>query len=180
MKAAKKKNPAKKSAAKKAAKNASNKKKKVVKQSSASTTKPVKKKLVAKKSAPKKAAVKKAVAKKQSKKKKEDLMCFLTTACVHHYGLADNCYELETLRKYRDSYLMQHATGKALVKDYYALAPSILKQISTHPKKEKYYTYIYNRVLSSCRAIEDKQFEQARRIYQGMVVYLKGQVLVAS
>ncbi len=140
--------------------------------------KPAAKKAVTKKASAKKAPVKKQVPQKgKTKKGKEDLMCFLTTACVHHYGLADNCYELETLRHYRDSYLMQQESGKALVSDYYALAPNIVKTISSHPTKEKYYSYIYNRVQDSCRAIENKQLEKARRIYQTMVLHLKGQLL---
>lgn len=167
----------KKSNSKKAAKKAVKKtaaKKVTVKKSTSTKT-------AAKKVAVKKASTKKASAKKKgaasSKKKKEDLMCFLTSACVSHYGLPDNCYELETLRNYRDSYLLKNRNGKELVKEYYLIAPAIAETISKHSQKESYYTYIYDRVQRSCRAIENMQLEKAKRIYQEMVVYLKGQVV---
>lgn len=168
----------KKSSAKKSAK-------KAVKKSATKTTaskKTKSTKVPAKKVPAKKVLAKKTSTKKKTsagtKKKKEDLMCFLTSACVSYYGLPDNCYELETLRNYRDNYLLQNTNGKNLVKEYYVIAPVIAKTISKHPQKEKYYTYIYNRVQRSCRAIESLQLEKASRIYYEMVVYLKGQVVL--
>jgi hypothetical protein len=169
---------AKKSSAKKSAKKAVKKtpaKKAVVKKSK--SAKAATKKVAAKKSPLKKAPAKKKGA-ASSKKKKEDLMCFLTSACVGHYGLPDNCYELETLRNYRDTFLLQNTSGKELVKEYYVIAPAIAETISKHPQKEKYYTYIFNRVQRSCRAIESSRLEKAQRIYQEMVMYLKGQVVL--
>ena len=164
---------AKKSNAKKAIKKTAAKKTALKK---STNTKTATKKVAFKKAPAKKASAKKKSA-TSSKKKKEDLMCFLTSACVSYYGLPDNCYELETLRNYRDSYLLQNTKGKELVKEYYGIAPAIAKTISKHPQKEKYYSYIYNRVQRSCRAIESMQLEKAKRIYQEMVVYLKGQVV---
>lgn len=157
-------------------------KKVVAKKTSKPSAKKVVKKSPTKKTSAKataKSPAKKATA-KGVKKKKEDLMCFLTTACVGHYGLPDNCYELETLRNYRDGYLMQTAAGKDLVKDYYSVAPGIVRSISLHPSKEKFYTYIYERVQRSCCAIENKQLEKARAIYQRMVLYLERQVVLGS
>lgn len=178
MKAAKKKIPAKKAAPKKVGVKTGTKKKAGTKNAVSKTKALDKKKKSLKKPVAKKTAEKTTTSKKQ--KKKEDLMCFLTTACVHQYGLADNCYELETLRRYRDTYLLADESGKEMVKEYYAVAPKIVQQISKHPKKENYYAYIYQCVQGSCRAIEDKQPKKARAIYQRMVMYLKKQVIVGN
>lgn len=37
--------------------------------------------------------------------------CFLTSACTEAHGLPDDCYELTTLRKYRDSILAKQTGG---------------------------------------------------------------------
>lgn len=119
-----------------------------------------------------KPVVKKVGKKKASKKtknKKEDLMCFLTSACVFHYGLPDTCYELNLLRNYRDTYLQTSEDGQRLVNDYYLLAPKIVKQISEDSNKDIRYSFIYRRILSCCEAIEKKHFEHAKRVYTGMV-----------
>ena len=51
--------------------------------------------------------------------------CFLTTACTEAKGLPDNCRELETLRHFRDNYMMNVPEGKADIAHYYKTAPSV-------------------------------------------------------
>ena len=52
--------------------------------------------------------------------------CYITTACVHAKGLSDNCYELQILRMYRDTWLINQKEGKALIGEYYRIAPIII------------------------------------------------------
>lgn len=56
--------------------------------------------------------------------------CFLTTASVGVVGLADDCWELRTLRGFRDGFLSRFESGRELVEDYYARAPRIVERIS--------------------------------------------------
>ncbi|MEM8722550.1 MAG: CFI-box-CTERM domain-containing protein [Cyanobacteria bacterium P01_G01_bin.39] len=67
-------------------------------------------------------------------KKKEG--CFLTTACVKHTGLPDDCFELQILRNFRDDYLASTAEGQALIEQYYKEAPIIVDFINSDQQRE--------------------------------------------
>ena len=69
----------------------------------------------------------------QDKKKKG---CFLTTACVSYAGLSDDCFELQTLRDFRDNYLASTPVGEALIEEYYEEAPIILDLINSDQQRE--------------------------------------------
>src|SRR3954467_12103630 len=116
------------------------------------TGKPAKNKL--KPSAQKtKQLIKKSV-KKTIKKKKEDLNCFLTTACVNYYELADNCYELTTLRNYRDTYLISSEEGKNLISCYYKVGPALIPLILKDKKHKMVFKFIYSEIKTACEEIE--------------------------
>jgi hypothetical protein len=55
--------------------------------------------------------------------------CFLTTACCEVLGLSDDCFELRTLRRYRDRVLVALPGGQAALAAYYLVAPSILERL---------------------------------------------------
>ena len=55
--------------------------------------------------------------------------CFLTTACCEEIGLADDCFELTALRRFRDRVLMKTAHGAREVEQYYDIAPRILDRL---------------------------------------------------
>ena len=57
--------------------------------------------------------------------------CFLTTACCEVLGLEDDCFELRTLRRYRDEVLAPQPDGAIAIARYYALAPQVLAALST-------------------------------------------------
>jgi hypothetical protein len=59
--------------------------------------------------------------------------CFITTACCDVVGLDDDCFELRTLRRYRDDVLAKQPGGATLIDRYYALAPGILARLRTAP-----------------------------------------------
>ncbi|MDZ8108076.1 MAG: J domain-containing protein [Nostoc sp. DedQUE12a] len=81
----------------------------------------------------------------QSTKKKG---CFLTTACISYAGLPDDCFELQTLRDFRDNYLASTPEGQALIKQYYAEAPIIVDLINSDQQSE----LILKDVLETVRA----------------------------
>ncbi|HQQ94584.1 MAG TPA: hypothetical protein PLQ93_08525 [Bacteroidia bacterium] len=113
---------------------------------------------------------KKPKQKKKSKGNGEiDLECFLTTACIRHKGLGDNCKELRLLRDYRDGYLRSRPSGRQLVDVYYKLAPDLVQRIEGDAEKSKIYTYIYSVVQNSCSCILNKDFMEARILYSKMV-----------
>jgi hypothetical protein len=95
--------------------------------------------------------------------------CFLTSACVFHKGLADDCAELTALRKFRDSYMMKTAEGSKLVEEYYAIAPSIVEKIEKREDKDEIYDSIYADILACIKLIEEQKFEETVAAYAAMV-----------
>ena len=55
--------------------------------------------------------------------------CFITTACCEALGLDDDCFELRTLRRYRDQVLALRPGGAGDIAAYYELAPLILARL---------------------------------------------------
>mgnify|MGYP003393509071 CR=1 FL=1 len=66
--------------------------------------------------------------------------CFLTAACVQAAGLPDDCHELTTLRRFRDSFIRALPGGEAMIKKYYDLAPQIVEKLSAEELKSIYAT----------------------------------------
>ncbi len=58
--------------------------------------------------------------------------CFLTTAASHAIGLPDDCWELETLRAFRDGPLRHMDGGRELIDHYYETAPHIVSALPLH------------------------------------------------
>lgn len=96
--------------------------------------------------------------------------CFISSACVQEIGSDDNCYELQTLRRYRDDYLLASENGKALVQKYYAIAPKLVEQIANHPNHINEWNEIYtNLVKKSVSLIDNGEFEDAKQWYEEYV-----------
>jgi len=56
--------------------------------------------------------------------------CFLTTAIVTAIGLDDDCWELRTLRRFRDTLLVTGGDkARRMVTDYYAQAPLVVASV---------------------------------------------------
>lgn len=53
--------------------------------------------------------------------------CFITTAICEHLGQPDDCYELETLRMFRDSWLSDNYPMSIV--EYYRTAPQIVEKL---------------------------------------------------
>ena len=100
--------------------------------------------------------------------------CYLTTACVEYKGFADDCYELTTLRNFRDAYLKEQAGGKEEVEDYYENAPRIVRKIDSNEGAAEVYEGIFESVIKPCvKYIEEGKNEEAHNLYKEMVNRLK-------
>lgn len=105
-------------------------------------------------------------------------LCFITTAVCDRQCKPDDCYELTTLRAYRDTYMMQSDEGKALVEEYYSIAPGILKVIDMHKEAEDIYDNIYQEYLMPCiHLIEEGDHKACRTLYEEMVRNLQKKYL---
>jgi hypothetical protein len=99
--------------------------------------------------------------------------CYITTACVVARNLPDDCYELTTLRAFRDGYMRNIRNGSKLIEDYYITAPQILARIYERPYAKEVLVKLFARIKQSVAFIEKGQNEAALQNYYDMVNGLK-------
>ncbi|MDR1801638.1 MAG: hypothetical protein LBQ95_07365 [Lachnospiraceae bacterium] len=106
---------------------------------------------------------------------KKHWFCFITTAVCESENKPDDCYELRTLRGFRDDYLNNTKDGKALVSDYYDRAPALVMAIDMRPDKKEIYKDILNTWITPCVGLIEKgKNEECKRNYIDMVNCLFG------
>lgn len=100
--------------------------------------------------------------------------CFLTSACVEAKGLPDNCYELTTLRNFRDKYLAAQDCGKCEIAHYYHMAPTIVARIKSSPNASAVFEKIYEELVAPCvKLIEQGALDSAHAKYREYVIMLE-------
>jgi hypothetical protein len=101
--------------------------------------------------------------------------CFITTACCETLGLDDDCFELRTLRRYRDQVLAGRPGGAGDIAHYYELAPLILTRLPgmTRAKRLRslYARYIFPAALAAWLGLD----RFAYRLYRRMIDELAGE-----
>ena len=96
--------------------------------------------------------------------------CYITTAVCTSLGKGDDCYELNTLRDFRDDYMASLPEGRSMIDDYYDLAPSIVKSIDALGNSDEIYGMIWNRYLAPCISdIEEQENDSCLKRYSEMV-----------
>ncbi len=104
--------------------------------------------------------------------------CFLTTACVVAKNLPDDCYELKTLRAFRDSYIKGLANGEEIIKEYYDIAPKIIDAIEKEPNADCIFKKLFEELVQPCvHYIEQRHNEKAHALYEKTVLKLKEKYL---
>jgi hypothetical protein len=99
--------------------------------------------------------------------------CFLTTACVEHAGLADDCRELTVLRSFRDNYVASLGNGSALLAEYYEVAPEIVRQIEQGTDRDTILADIFATVTKAVELIGRGNYSEAFACYEAMFAGLK-------
>ena len=93
--------------------------------------------------------------------------CFLTTAIVERRGIeADGGPTLTALRRFRDGYMMKTPKRRALVAEYYEIAPRIVAAI---PQGHSDWDWIGGRIDAAIAAIAAGDEDGAFAIYAAMV-----------
>lgn len=98
--------------------------------------------------------------------------CFITTACVSHYNLTDDCYQLRILRNFRDSYLSNTEEGQALIKVYYKIAPTLVLSINASQNRNSLYSNIFRTINKACSLIEKGEMIKAKNLYIDIITKL--------
>ena len=104
----------------------------------------------------------------KSEKSSTDISCYLTTACMRYFQefFDDNCYELQVLRWFRDSFV-----SKQDIKHYYEIAPKIVEAINCEEQSDIIYNYIYENIVDYCvEQIEARNYADAYNRYKNSVL----------
>lgn len=99
-----------------------------------------------------------------------DAGCFVTTACCTYFGKNDDCWELSTLREFRDQWLMKQSDGNSWVELYYQTAPRIVAGIDGREDAPQIYKHLYWKyILPAAIASRLRMNVVAFQIYKGMM-----------
>lgn len=103
-------------------------------------------------------------------RKKAFGLCFITTAVCASEGKPDDCEELTAFRAFRDGWLSKQPDGRALIEEYYDIAPGIVRCIELAPQTEKQYETIRTQYLSPCyEDLKAGRMEACKARYVAMV-----------
>ncbi|MDE2495356.1 MAG: hypothetical protein KGL97_15775 [Alphaproteobacteria bacterium] len=100
-------------------------------------------------------------------------LCFLTTACVQHAGLRDDCDELTLMRALRDRYLNRFDEGRLVIDQYYRIAPLILDRMRRAPNRSRALNWILREVRATAQSVARGEMEKATVRYAAMVLRLQ-------
>ena len=107
--------------------------------------------------------------------------CYITTATVEHLGLADDCEELNILRKYRDKLVEEDPEFKKVVLEYYKIAPIIVEKISNSSNKNEILDSIYSEmVVPVIGLLKQGKINEAKECYLNTYNSLKYQYVEAQ
>ena len=95
--------------------------------------------------------------------------CFITTACCDTLGLADDCFELRTLRRYRDEVLAKRPAGVEQIAAYYRLAPLILARLPQEAHGRRLRSLYARYILPAALAAKCGLNTLAYRLYVRML-----------
>ncbi|MFC1685574.1 CFI-box-CTERM domain-containing protein [Nanoarchaeota archaeon] len=102
--------------------------------------------------------------------------CYMTTACVEHAGLSDNCFELETLRGLRDNYVEKIEGGKDLIREYYQKAPELVRRVKAHPSSDKLLDQSFVEIRKVVDLTARGQYSEAVEHYKNTMFELENTV----
>lgn len=95
-----------------------------------------------------------------------DSGCFITTACVEHMGLADDCDQLTTLRLFRDKLVEDDPEFRVQVLEYYKNAPTIVQEILKSEDKDLVFQYLYSELVEPCvKMLKENKTQEAKEHY---------------
>ena len=81
---------------------------------------------------------------------------------------------METLRRFRDTWLKNFKKGKDVIKQYYEIAPKIVSAINETKNSKLVYDMLYEKMVKPCVTfIEQEKYQEALELYQRMTLQLE-------
>ena len=81
-------------------------------------------------------------------------------------GKGRQCAELNAFRAFRDGVLLQSPEGSALVREYYRVAPEIVRRIDADPHSAEVYHMLYrDYILPGYRLLQEGRGDAATELY---------------
>lgn len=81
--------------------------------------------------------------------------CFISTAVCQSQNLPDDCFELQTLRGFRDNQLLNDNSLKELVFQYYEMSPNLVHKVENNLNLSQYL--FENHIKPIVKMINDNQ-----------------------
>lgn len=103
--------------------------------------------------------------------------CYVTTAVCEYLGKDDECRELQTLRWFRDNWILKHENGDKAVSLYYATAPKIVEIIQLADNRTEIFKELNEKVQKAVTLIENLEYEKAYHLYTSAVIELRDHYL---
>lgn len=96
--------------------------------------------------------------------------CFITTAICRDAELPDDCDELQTLRKFRDTVMYDDPELRPLISQYYEIAPGIVSAIEARDDADKCWAVLRDGYLyDAIDAVKKGEYRRAVEVYREMV-----------
>jgi hypothetical protein len=96
--------------------------------------------------------------------------CFLTTACVDAMGMQDDCWVLETARKFRDTFMAETPEKAKEISEYYTMAPKVVENINKRGDAKRVWKRLFwGDIVPFVEAIGRNELEKAHEKYKELI-----------
>lgn len=101
--------------------------------------------------------------------------CYISTVVCIHQNLPDDCIELTTLRKFRDTELLTNQDGINLVQEYYREAPELAQELFLNRELSN---FIFSNYILPLVGMINKNEDKIKIIdkYSEMFLFVKGKL----
>lgn len=101
-------------------------------------------------------------------------LCYVTTAVCQNLNRGEDCEELRLIKDFRDNYLSSTREGRALIEEYYDIAPTLVKRIAKDAGAQAKYVWLWNNYLAPCVSyIKAGLQENCKETYCNMIEMLR-------
>lgn len=108
-------------------------------------------------------------------------LCYVTTAVCRNLDKGEDCEELRLIKDFRDSYLSSTKEGRALIEEYYDIAPTLVKRIDKDIEAQAKYLWLWNTYLAPCIGyIKAGLQEDCKETYCDMIEKLRAEYMTGT